>query len=278
MISPNDLSYFIEIAKTENLSRASERVGISQPSLTLAIRRIEDTLGADIFIRSKKGVTLTKAGLKLLKHSKNLFQYWDQIKSEALASEHEVSGQISIGCHPSVGLYTLDKFLPKLLHHFPELGISLHHDLSRNIVEQIISLKIDLGLVINPTRHPDLILKKVLEDTVTFWTNGENTDTLICDPDLLQTQDLLKKCKKRGLEFSRFISCRSLENIANLSAAGAGVGIIPQRIIMKLGHKNLRELKGSPIFKDELFIAYRIENKNVRAIQEIVKEMFKNIK
>jgi len=278
MISPNDLVYFIEIAKTENLSRASERIGISQPSLTLAIRRIEESLGVNILIRSKKGVTLTKAGMKLLKHSKSLFEYWDQIKSEALASEHEVSGQISIGCHPSVGLYTLDKFLPKLLKNFQELGISLHHDLSRNILEQIISLKLDLGLVINPIKHPDLILKKILEDTVTFWSSGENTETLICDPDLLQTQDLLKKCKKRGFEFKRIISCRSLENITNLCAAGGGVGIIPSRIVNKLGHNKLKVLKGSPVFKDELFVTYRVENKNVKAIQEIISEIVKNIK
>ena len=71
-ISPSDLTYFIEVAHTKNLSRAAERLGITQPSLTLAIQRIEHSLGTDVLIRSKKGVVLTKAGRSLLIHSKTL--------------------------------------------------------------------------------------------------------------------------------------------------------------------------------------------------------------
>ena len=202
MISPDDLYYFIEIAHTKNLSRAAERIGISQPSLTLAVKRIEQSLGADILIRSKKGVFLTPSGKNLLKHSKMMMQYWQQLKSEVLASTHEISGQISLGCHPSVGLYTLNKFLPKVFEKYPHLEISLHHDLSRKISERVISLEIDIGLVINPIKHPDLIIHNLLEDTVTLWSTKQKKKVLdyhsgnavlLCDPALLQTQGILKK-------------------------------------------------------------------------------------
>lgn len=273
MISPSDLRYFMEVADTENLSRAAERIGISQPSLSLAIRRIEETLGTDILIRSKKGVNLTKSGLMLLKNSKSLLQHWNSVKNEALDSMNEVTGNISLGCHPSVGLYTLEKFIPKLLLEFPSLEFSLKHDLSRNITEQVISLKIDIALVINPVRHPDLVIKKLIEDTVTLWTSGVNEDVLICDPELLQTQTLLKKLRKKGINFTRVITSSSLDNITTLCASGAGVGIIPSRVAKKLGQKRITQFKGAPIFKDELCLAYIVENKKVRAIQEVVKEI-----
>src|SRR3990167_1169865 len=102
--SPSDLSYFIEVANMSNLSRASEALGISQPSLTLAMQRLEQTVGAPLLVRHKRGVTLTKAGEQLLAHARDLMQRWENIKSEALASMHEVQGAISLGCHPTVAL------------------------------------------------------------------------------------------------------------------------------------------------------------------------------
>ncbi|MBT4790614.1 MAG: LysR family transcriptional regulator [Halobacteriovoraceae bacterium] len=286
VISPSDLAYFIETANTSNLSRAAERVGISQPSLSLSIKRIELSLGAEVFIRSKKGVTLTKPGKNLLKHSKILMQYWDQLRSEALASINDISGSLSLGCHPSVGLYTLDKFLPSIFNLFPELEIALKHDLSRKITEQVISLDIDVGLVINPVRHPDLVIHNLCEDVVTLWTNGHKSKILdyksgdailICDPALLQTKDLQDKLKRKGIRFSRIITSNNLENITNLVSAGAGIGIIPSRIVEKLAGKKLKMIKGAPKFKDTLSVIYRVENRKVKSLQFLVGEISKTI-
>lgn len=276
MISPSDLSYFIEVAKTKNMSRAAERIGISQPSLSQAIKRIEDNLGVDVLLRSKKGVVLTKAGEKLLKHSVGLSNMWDQIKSEVLSSTHEVSGSISIGCHPSVGFYSLDKFLPSIIEKNKNLEITLHHDLSRNICERVISHEMDIGIVINPIPHPDLIIHKLCDDEVTLWKSAKNKneDILICDPDLIQTQDIQKKISKK-FDYKRVITSGSLENIANLTLAGAGIGILPTRVANKVSGNKLKSLSDAPVFKDKLCVVYRVENKGVVAISHIVSEIKK---
>lgn len=57
-----ELTYFLEVSNSLNLSRASERLGISQPSLSLAIKRLEQTIGTSLFLRHKHGVSLTQAG------------------------------------------------------------------------------------------------------------------------------------------------------------------------------------------------------------------------
>src|SRR3990167_34136 len=144
--SANELIYFIELANTLNFSRAAERIGISQPSLSVAIKRLECTIGAELFIRNKNGVALTQAGKRLLSHAKQLLQLWDTVKSASLASHHEVQGCIVIGCHPSVALYSLYKFLPSLLADYPKLEVQLKHDLSRKILEGIVNLSIDVGI------------------------------------------------------------------------------------------------------------------------------------
>lgn len=198
--SSTDLTYFLEVASLLNLSRAAETLGISQPSLTLAMQRLEASVGTSILIRQKRGVTLTKAGKQLLAHARSLLEQWDSIKSAALASTYEVQGCFTLGCHPSVALYSLPHFLPGLFQKYPNLEIQLHHDSSRKITEKVINLSIDIGIVINPVKHSDLVIKKIGDDVITFWRsnmNAANEKVLICDPDLLQTQSLLKKLKNK---------------------------------------------------------------------------------
>lgn len=160
--SSKELTYFMELAVTLNFSRASERIGISQPSLSSAIKNLENTIGIPLFLRGKNGVLLTPAGKHLLAHSKKMLQLWNSIKSESLASHHEVQGCVTLGCHSSVALYTLQAFLPTLITNYPRLEIQLKHNLSRKILEKVINLSIDIGIVVNPVKHPDLIIQKII--------------------------------------------------------------------------------------------------------------------
>ena len=112
--SPTDLIYFIEVSNLLNLSRAAESLGISQPSLTLAMRRIEQAVGVAVLVRHKHGVSLTIAGKQLLAHARQLLQQWDSVRAQTLASHDEMQGSYTIGCHPSVALYVLPRFLNKI--------------------------------------------------------------------------------------------------------------------------------------------------------------------
>lgn len=277
--SATDLSYFIEVASSSNLSRAAERLGVSQPSLTLAIQRLEASIGTALFLRSKKGVSLTQAGKQVLAHSQDLVQRWENVKTQALASTHEIQGHYRLGCHPSVALYALPDLLPDLLEKNPRLEIKLTHDLSRKVAESVIRGETDLGIVVNPIRHPDLVIRRLCGDEVTFWVGpGQRTTqdfrsgeaVLICDPDLLQTQDLLKKLVESKVRYRRILTSSSLGVIARLVQAGAGIGILPGRVVS--GAENLGKMTripGSPVFKDDICLLYRVENKGIRTIQVI---------
>jgi len=283
--SPADLNYFIEVALTENLSRAAERIGISQPSLTLAIQRLEQSVGALLLNRSKRGVSLTPAGRQLLSQARDLIDRWEQVRARTLSSELEIQGHFSLGCHPSVGLYSLPLFMPKLLEENPNLEIRLVHDISRRILEQVIQMKVDIGIVVNPSKHPDLVIKKLCSDQVTLWKckgssplqNPQSDEAiLICDPELLQTQHVIKLMKKKGLRFNRMISSSSLEVIAQLTASGLGVGLLPGRVAELARGSQLQRVKMAPAFEDEICLVYRMENKGVRALQEIAQSVLRS--
>ncbi len=288
-ISPtySDITYFLEVAQTQNISRAAERLGITQPSLSSAIKRLEDSLGATLFIRGRTGVQLTKAGTELLRKGRLLLLSWEQLKADVNRKENSVSGQYVIGCHPSVALNSLKYFLPELVQQYPELEIKLTHDLSRKITEGVISFEIDFGIVVNPIRHPDLVIKELCIDDVLFWTASKpsstqslNPDTgvLICDLNLIQVQKLLGDLQKRKQGFRRIIQSSNLEVIADLTAAGVGVGILPSRVATRNNSQKLKPLdKHLLVFRDKICLVYRADFQKTTGSQTIIDAIRKSV-
>jgi DNA-binding transcriptional LysR family regulator len=279
--SPQEIHGFIEIARCLNITKAAQSLGVTQPTLSQSLKKLEDNIGEKLVTRSKKGVELTLAGKTFLIHARTLIDYWERAKSQTQSSLIDVKGNIKIGCHPSVGIYTLDKFLPDLMRTYKKLEFTLEHQLSRAICSKVINHELELGLVINPIKHPDLVLIKLLEDEVKIWhRKGKAEEVLICHPELLQTQHILKKLKRRKKGFERTITSNSLEIITTLTREGAGYGVIPSRVVSMFNHKkDLRPLKDSPVFKDELYLIYRVENKNIeyiKTIKESIKSKLKN--
>jgi DNA-binding transcriptional LysR family regulator len=159
-----DLKYFLEVAKTGNITRASERLGITQPSITLALKRLEEKTGIILLERSRKSTSLTRQGEGLFKIGERMLVEWERDTRMIAQGQKEPMGHYSLGVHTSVAQYTLGEFLPGLLEKFQELEFNLIHDLSRKITEQVISRSCDLGLVLNPIPHPDLGIHKLLTD------------------------------------------------------------------------------------------------------------------
>src|ERR1700761_6167573 len=104
--SSSDLTYFLEIAQQANLTRAADRLGVSQPSLTLAMQRLEHCVGAGLFIRSRHGVKLTKAGERLLLEARSLLAHWEGLRQHAVDRMTEIKGRFTLGSHPSVARYS----------------------------------------------------------------------------------------------------------------------------------------------------------------------------
>lgn len=280
--SADDLRYFSEIAATGNLSRAAERVNISQPSLTLAMQRLERAVGAALLVRSRKGVSLTPAGQQLLRHARQMLQMWDDVRATAQASMQEVQGVYSIGCHPSMARNIFRHFLPALLAAHPQLEVRIKHDVSRRVAEDVVSLKTDMGIVVNPAPHPDLIIHKLAEDEVTLWQAEKlaaaNKTVLVCDPDLTQTQEILRKLPKAGIAIDRMVTSSNLEVIAELTASGCGLGILPSKVAAR-AMTPLRRVAKSPAVRDAHCLVYRVENKNIRSVQALsaaIRSCFKN--
>ncbi|MBI4042548.1 MAG: LysR family transcriptional regulator [Deltaproteobacteria bacterium] len=285
--SSAELHYFLEVAQTLNLSRAAERLGITQPTLSLAIRKLERNVGAELLIRSKIGVKLTHAGQRFVAQARNLFAEWERMRGDAIKAVSEIGGRYIIGCHPSVALYSLPNFLPELMEKHSNIEVKLVHDLSRRITERVISFEVDFGIVVNPVAHPDLVIKFLAEAEVSLYAGPGKSSlqdptsedgVLICDSDLIQTQSLLKEMAAKKIVFRRVITSSNLEVIRSLVAAGAGIGILPGRVAQSQKGVGLRIWKkDAPKFHDRICLIYRKDAQNTksgRVIADLIVQNF----
>ena len=275
--SSAELTYFIEVASSLNLSHAAKKIGMSQPSLSLAIKRLEETVGASLFIRHKHGVSLTPAGKKLLSQAKPLLQLWEETKSQALAAHNEALGKIILGCHSIIAIFLHD-FFGNLLEEHKNITVQLQHDFSQKITEGVMNSSIDIGIVVNPVQHPDLIIRKLNDSETTFWKGKGNREiqdihsnnrVIICNPEIPQTHVLLKNYKMNA----RLVTSNSMEVIASLTVNGCGIGILPACFISSLYPGMLERIPDAPSCFDEIFLIYRNENRNIKIIDVVVEAL-----
>lgn len=262
----DDIRYFTVVSSTLNMTRASEILGITQPTLSYAVKRLERELGGELLIRLKSGVQLTRLGEDFAQQSRVVLFEWEQAQKLVESQKSEVSGNYSIGLHPSVALYSLESFLPQLSSAHPKLELSLRHGLSREITEQVISWKIDFGIVVNPKPHLDLVIKELCKDKVTLFSDGKKHDSLIFDPNLKQTESIMKKLKKD--QAMRAITSENLEVIAKLASLGVGIGVLPERVARQW--PNLKPLKDAPSYNDRICLIYRKEKQKSLSSKTII--------
>lgn len=282
MISQTDLKYFLELAKTLHLTRSAERLAITQPALSHSLKRLENEIGCELFVRSKKGLKLTSAGENLRNSADDLVSRWESIKASAINEVQTEQGLIKLGCHAAVAQYILKEFLPEFLKQYPGIQLQLVHGLSRHMTEQVISSVLDAAFAVNPVPHPDLIIKDICHDEVGLWRSRscKNTDVLFVDTNLVQTQNIMGKLQKKGHRFARVIESSSLEVISNMVASGAGYGIVPSRVLKQFETSKLELVKDSPVFHDKICLVYKNEFRKLKrgeAFIRSVKSQFENL-
>ena len=270
--TPTELKYFIEVYQIRHLSNAALRLAVSQPTLTQSLQSLEKKVGTRLFHRTRQGTIPTEAGIRLYQRANALIHHWEDLQSSVRDSSTQLTGRFKLGCHESVGVYTLPRLLESIDGQAPGIELSLSHDLSRRITERVIAYELDLGIVVNPTRHPDLVMKKLGEDQFTFWKRKDLSrppQKVFAHLELTQTQTLLKQTQAKVFKDWRVLGTGSFELIRAFTAQGLGVGVLPSRIARMDPSLVLAGSK-LPAVRDEIFLVYRREALGSRAGKTLI--------
>jgi DNA-binding transcriptional LysR family regulator len=281
------LGYFIEVAAHGSFSGAAKALHVSQPSVSVAVKKLEERLDAVLFHRSARGVSLTAAGERLLARSREAARALAAAEDEIASLHTDPRGSFVLGCHESLGTYLLPGFMGRFLDRHPNIEIALHNANSRDIEAAIVDRSLDLGLVVNPTGHPDCVVKDLFVDRVTFVVSRKlarslkrpvellSRRPLFHVPALVQTRVLLAELESRGVPVGRMVACSSMELVKSLVLDAAGVGVLPYRVAAHgVAEGRLRPLsRDLPGFDDRITLVWRADAPMTAGLRTVLDDL-----
>jgi LysR family hydrogen peroxide-inducible transcriptional activator len=254
------LQYAIAVAETLSFRKAAERCHVSQPSLSIQLAELEESLGVQLFERTQRQVRATKAGLELLNRARRLLRDADDLQDLAQRSADPFCGTLHLGVIPTVAPYLLPRLTPALQRAYPKLTVLWVEDKTETLVHNLdagsldgalLALEADIGnvasavvgydrfLLATPPNHP---LGNKAAPARPSELRDENV-LLLDDGHCFREQALTfcTRAKAHELEFR----ATSLPTLAQMVAAGAGVTLLPQMAIpieADRAHLRIREL------------------------------------
>lgn len=148
------LRSFSMVAKLGQLTRAAERLHISQPALSAQIKALEDELGVALFERVASGMELTPAGRRLLPEAEKVVAGAQALRSRAHAIKGDVAGRVSVGTVSDPDFIRVGDLLSRAIEAFPLLEIELHHEISGAAFERVRDGELDASFYYGQRTDP----------------------------------------------------------------------------------------------------------------------------
>ncbi len=144
------LRYFLEIAREENMTRAAQRLHISQPSLSKEIKKLEEELGHELFIRTNKSMHLTDEGMLLRKRAEDIIAMVDKTAEEFSQLDSITGGEMRIGCAESVLIKYLARVIKEFKEQYPNFIFHIFSGDTEPVAERLDRGLIDLAFIVEP--------------------------------------------------------------------------------------------------------------------------------
>jgi DNA-binding transcriptional LysR family regulator len=154
---------FLEIVETGNFNRAADRLNVTQSTVSMRVKALEDELGRPLFLRSKAGTELTAAGVQFRRYATTLVRVWQQARQE-LALPPGYRTVLNVGGQFSLWDRMLLKWIPWMRGAMPEVAIRCEVGLSDGLMRQLSEGLLDVGVMYSPQSRPGLTTEKLLEE------------------------------------------------------------------------------------------------------------------
>jgi LysR family hydrogen peroxide-inducible transcriptional activator len=247
-----ELKYIVAVARERHFGRAAEACFVSQPTLSVAIRKLEDELGMPLFERRSNDVTLTDTGERIVAQAQRVLDEAARIKEIAKSGKDPLSGALRVGVIYTIGPYLLPSLVRQLLKDAPQMPLLLAENYTVKLLELVKNGEIDVGIVALPLPDSGLVMQPVYDEEFMVavprghpWTKRSRR-TGVASEDLKKETMLLLgagHCFRDQVlgvcpELMRFSSNAegiqktfegsSLETIRHMVASGLGITVLPK--------------------------------------------------
>lgn len=263
MVELRQLRYFVAVAEEGSVSRAAQRLHLSQPPLSTQLRQLEDELGVRLFERSNRGIVLTAAGTVFQAEARAVLARLEQGKRQAREAGREDVGTLTVGFVSIAALGVLPPALKAFRARYPAVEVELHELTTDAQVRELRAGRLDLGVGLAPVEEADLQFEGVLREPLLLaapashaLARGEGAvdlrafaaEAFIIPPRPLAPglyDVVMEQCRAAGFAPRVTQQARQMQTVIGLVAAGMGFALVPASVgsLRRVGVR-FRRLRG----------------------------------
>lgn len=238
------LEYLLAVANCGSFSHAAEHCFVTQPSLSMQVKSLEEELGVVLLDRSKKPVIPTEAGEVVLEQARQTIKAYNYIREAVSELKKETSGKLRLGVIPTIAPYLLHKFIPAFVHDFPKVELEISEMITSDIVEALKRDRIDAALVASGTCGEGILEQELFNDRFFAYVSPENPlyersniriedidlkDLVILSAGNCMRDQILELCQAKREMPSRYsFESGSLDTLMRIVDCTACLTIIPE--------------------------------------------------
>ena len=159
-----ELRYIVALARERHFGRAAEACFVSQPTLSVAVKKLEDELGVQIFERGSGEITVTPAGDRVVEQAQRTLEEADKIKSIAKATSDPLEGPLRLGAIFTIAPYLLPQLIPVLRRRAPKMPLILEENYTATLAERLKRGDLDAAIVALPFTEPGIVVTPLYDE------------------------------------------------------------------------------------------------------------------
>lgn len=258
----NELKYIVAVAKHRHFRKASEHCFVSQPTLSIAIKKLEEELGITLFERHKSEIIITPIGKKIVQQAEDILKKISTIKQLALEEQGDQSSELKLGAIYTIAPYLLPKLISQFHQKCPNIPLIIEENFTHVLINKLNQGDLDLVILSLPFKDPNIETQVIYEEPfvaalpknhklsaqkhVSLNELQQQTFLLLGSGHCFRDQVLnsfppLQHYNADNKNIQRTLEGSSLETIRYMVASGAGITILPCSSIQE--HANLLDIK-----------------------------------
>ncbi len=246
-----ELRYIVAVSQKNHFGKAAQACFVSQPTLSIAIKKLEEELDVRLFERSSKNeIRITEIGQQVINQAYIVLQEAQILTEIAQQGKDPLSGQFKLGVIYTIGPYLLPNLIPELRKAAPDLKLIIEENFTANLFQSLKQGLLDAIIISYPFDEPGIETTALYEEPfiVAIPRNHEWKDRTEIPPEDLASQDLMllgsghcfrdqvikacPDCMSGNSELTRTLEGGSLETIRHMVAAGTGITVLPRTSIL----------------------------------------------
>ncbi|BBB28153.1 hydrogen peroxide-inducible genes activator [Neptunomonas japonica] len=240
-----ELRYIVTLAKEQHFGHAAEKCFVSQPTLSIAVKKLEEELGVALFERSKNAVRVTDVGKSVVEQAVKVLQQADVVKDLAQVGKDQLRSPLRVGAIYTIGPYLFPHLVPQVQELAPHMPLYIEENFTARLREKLRNGELDAIIIALPFEEPDVVTRMLYEEPFVMllpkqhpWcdqktidaTNLSNTELLLLGEGHCFRDQVLESCPtlQQAIQNQHGVTeGSSLETIRMMVASGLGSSVLP---------------------------------------------------